>query len=630
MLAAGMVLAGCSDDLDENGGGGNNVLDGETSFVKVALNLPSTSGSSFRASNSANDQFNDGVAGEYAVNDVILALFYGTSETVATLGYATEITNPSWTDDVDNDNVTRYTSAVTEIPKPADNANVYALAIVNGKKSGHFSVSNGTLTFNRKSNTPATVTTLASFYAAADTMVVDTSKIAHAGSDPNFLMLNAPVSNMPGTTASMSNDQKVTTLVQLPIFDTEEEATAGGATDIYVERAVAKVTVLLSGDGASTGNMYINAPETSYHQLSVHFDGWVLQRTNKKMFAVRNVYSTTSNEYAIPTSNPAWEGWKSLYADSEVNRFFGELSGPYRVYWGIDPNYFSKATADGSPKLAEEFNIWVEGTNEPTDDDGWAKFSSTSETYPLYCAENTSTSANMLRNQMTSVLLKTKIGTEGDLLYVGNTKNPEKYSKTQFIEEATQALNDAGLGLQGDSVLVFKELDAGITIPGEGTDKKSVKDLIGKIKPAEEGTTSTSGLRADTGIDEISDERAAAILSALAGSSGSIQYFKDGVAYYQTTFIKHFGDDPTKFENASDSGDEDSEVDGGTYNDADHLGRYGVLRNNWYELTITGVTGPGSPTIPKDPEEPVDATHSYINAQINILSWAKRQQDVEL
>ena len=45
MLAAGMVLAGCSDDLDENGGGGNNVLDGETSFVKVALNLPSTSGS---------------------------------------------------------------------------------------------------------------------------------------------------------------------------------------------------------------------------------------------------------------------------------------------------------------------------------------------------------------------------------------------------------------------------------------------------------------------------------------------------------------------------------------------------------------------------------------------------------
>ena len=56
-----------------------------------------------------------------------------------------------------------------------------------------------------------------------------------------------------------------------------------------------------------------------------------------------------------------------------------------------------------------------------------------------------------------------------------------------------------------------------------------------------------------------------------------------------------------------------------------------MLRNNWYELNITSVSGPGEPEIPEpeDPDRP-DGTHSFINAQINILSWAKRTQDVEL
>ena len=47
-------------------------------------------------------------------------------------------------------------------------------------------------------------------------------------------------------------------------------------------------------------------------------------------------------------------------------------------------------------------------------------------------------------------------------------------------------------------------------------------------------------------------------------------------------------------------------------------------------MTIPKVSGPGEPEIPVIPDEPVDKKHSFINAEINILSWAKRTQDVEL
>ena len=92
--------------------------------------------------------------------------------------------------------------------------------------------------------------------------------------------------------------------------------------------------------------------------------------------------------------------------------------------------------------------------------------------------------------------------------------------------------------------------------------------------------------------------------------------------YYYTSLIQHFGDVPTKVDGTIN--------DLTDYKEEMHLGRYGVLRNNWYELNITSVGGPGEPEIPKVPSEPADGTEGYINATINILSWAKRQQDVEL
>ena len=100
---------------------------------------------------------------------------------------------------------------------------------------------------------------------------------------------------------------------------------------------------------------------------------------------------------------------------------------------------------------------------------------------------------------------------------------------------------------------------------------------------------------------------------------GKIRYYKNGDNYYKTTLIRHF-----------------QESDGVTYepNEGEyqekHLGRYGVVRNNWYELKIKSISGPGEPEVDNPGEEIDDDEEGYINCQINVLSWAKRQQDVDL
>ena len=72
-----------------------------------------------------------------------------------------------------------------------------------------------------------------------------------------------------------------------------------------------------------------------------------------------------------------------------------------------------------------------------------------------------------------------------------------------------------------------------------------------------------------------------------------------------------------------------------SYSSADQdkyfLGRYGVVRNNWYNLNIQSVRKIGSP-IPVTPDDtPDDEIENYLSVKIHILSWAKRTtQSVDL
>ena len=103
------------------------------------------------------------------------------------------------------------------------------------------------------------------------------------------------------------------------------------------------------------------------------------------------------------------------------------------------------------------------------------------------------------------------------------------------------------------------------------------------------------------------------------------------MAYYKV-LIKHFGDDETPLP-ATVAGTGYNDIYGST--DAnrirDFLGRYSVVRNNWYNIDLTGIKHIGKPSVPEIPTDtPDDEIDSYLKVRINVLSWAKRTQSVVL
>ena len=124
----------------------------------------------------------------------------------------------------------------------------------------------------------------------------------------------------------------------------------------------------------------------------------------------------------------------------------------------------------------------------------------------------------------------------------------------------------------------------------------------------------------------------------LAAAVGTINKYQAGETYY-TAYIRHFDDTEVPALDAEITGDPDDQVDtpekdvyDNDYqgNEEYYLGRWGMLRNNWYQVTINSISGPGSADIPSREPVPDDNVNYYLSVDVNVLSWAIRQQGVDL
>lgn len=110
-------------------------------------------------------------------------------------------------------------------------------------------------------------------------------------------------------------------------------------------------------------------------------------------------------------------------------------------------------------------------------------------------------------------------------------------------------------------------------------------------------------------IQNVKNERGANAFTNLTESfsSNGINFYLDGLCYY-TVLIRHFNDGqvPTLMD----------------------YGRYGVVRNNVYRLTIRNIIGPGQPVIDKPGTDP-DDDDTWVAADIEMLPWYVRNQEVE-
>ncbi len=573
-----LMLGACSSEDGLNLGNGSSVAQGEKGYISFSLNLPAVKG----MANRANDVFDDGDAAEYNVKDATLLLFSGANEGEATFAGAYPLSLTDGTSDGDNITTTyQITQAVT---KPTgNNDKVYAMVVINGKAGNVLTENNSTWSIKgQELNATTKYKDLAG--AAYNLSNTDVANIASTTGDGCFLMTNAPLYTKAGGVSNPTGGsvQTLTEINPNNIFTTKEEAKANPAANVYVERAVAKVTVTGNTTGTQAGGNIAN----------YEIKGWTLDVTNQSSYLVRNVNDAD---------------WWSLKANG-VNdyRFVGAAAvadGLYRTYWGIDPNYSNGGTFTTQAGTTPT-NLKTVGAND-------------------YCLENTFNLTQMKDDQTTRVIVAAALdldgnGTADDFYVLDNDKS----NTTLTLEGITNTVKAAYLA-NGTVVNLLKEnLSGGASIGAEDLDVTFDQKATtgGYVTVTEITIKDASASKFKTGaIPEGLQAANNDAIIADVNAAHKIAYYKGGVSYYPV-MIKHFGDDLTPWSNG--------EVYGS--NNADFLGRYGVLRNNWYSINVTGIKSIGDPEVPKVYGTPDDPSESWISVTINILSWAKRSQSVDL
>uniref|UniRef100_UPI0040299E73 Mfa1 family fimbria major subunit n=1 Tax=Prevotella sp. TaxID=59823 RepID=UPI0040299E73 len=381
-----------------------------------------------------------------------------------------------------------------------------------------------------------------------------------------------------------------TTLVDIKkVYASREQAQANSATVVYVERGLAKVTMK---DFSSSG--YTIADGNTYAGDKVEIKNWKLDVTNKSTFPVHQLGSVSIDYPGIWSNDRFFDGTNTTFK---------------RVYWGIDPNYSNNelfAPAKTALKNCQDnFNMI---TNAQVD-------GKAGDANPQYCLENTFNLANMKQGQTTRVVFKAvytpKTFTSGETFYkVANNTAVwhEADLEQQILTLAIKAMkitDPTELGKYGVDLSKGSDISgvAGQHLIQEANITYSGTPADSKVKPAIVNTINEKlGLKEEGG-------------KIITG----ISTYLNGEAYYIAR-IKHFNElTPWTAGTAY-----------GTDN-ASFLGRYGVLRNNWYELSVKSISNLGYPEVPEvKPETPDDENDKYINVEVKILDWAKRSQQIEL
>ena len=269
-----------------------------------------------------------------------------------------------------------------------------------------------------------------------------------------------------------------------------------------------------------------------------------------------------------------------------------------------DPNWTKLVlAADGTGTAADAFN-WLHNEEAYT----WlAPGAST------YCHENTMEAAAQDYNNTTKMVIKAQFAPTGVTL-------GESWFRV------------------GGVIMTFKELNTSYK-DASAIDKKKYEAFLDKLlnvvdKDGNIITARTKGWKGEgkatevtlADLDAVSDGgyKAATVKNQTIDGNDTnmylIEYYQESVCYYDVN-IKH-----------------DNRVD------AKLLGRWGMVRNNWYTLTVNKITKPGKPYIPDptdpditdptnpDPEKPTpdDQDAAFISVSIAVNNWTTWSQGVDL
>lgn len=406
-----------------------------------------------------------------------------------------------------------------------------------------------------------------------------TPSVDDLAADNDFYMANAPLKGTASPTTLVTIDKE-------NIYSSKEKAEAGtSAATVYVERGVAKMSV----NDPKIKTVIDKATDTST-KSTVEFNNWALDITNKKTYAVHNIDGLSKDFPAIWTTP----------------RFIGTNS---RVYWGKDPNYnlehLNKTDKEAERETEFNFINATSGINKTF-------------TESAYCLENTFNLANMYQGQTTRVIFKATYTPTDDAGNPLADKDGTFYTIGNMTTILKEAALETAVNTAATSVLPGCTVDY-TNLKQEGSHVitlADIKDSTGTTLVADKVYSGKTGTKI---VKEINDKLGLIDGAGHAEAMVGINTYAQGVTYYIAR-VKHFGS------LTSWSSGESYGTDNGKY-----LGRYGMLRNNWYELEVGNVYGPGYPGVPPvDPNQPDDENEKYLSVSVKILSWAKRSDIVDL
>lgn len=406
-----------------------------------------------------------------------------------------------------------------------------------------------------------------------------TPSVDDLAADNDFYMANAPLKGTASPTTLVTIDKE-------NIYSTKEKAEVGtSAATVYVERGVAKMSVT-----DPTTKTVIDKATNNPTKSTVEFNNWALDITNKKTYAVHNIDGLSTDFSAIWTTP----------------RFIGTNS---RVYWGKDPNYnldnLNKTDKEAEREAEFNFIKATSGINKTF-------------TESAYCLENTFNLANMYQGQTTRVIFKATYAPKDDTGKSLAEPDGTFYTIGNMTTILKAAALETAVNTAATSVLPGCTVDY-TNLKQEGSHVitlADIKDSTGTTLVADKVYSGKTGTEI---VKEINDKLGLIDGAGHAEAMVGINTYAQGVTYYIAR-VKHFGS-LTPW-NSGESYRTDN---------VKYLGRYGMLRNNWYDLTVGNVYGPGYPGVPPvDPNQPDDENEKYLSVSVKILSWAKRSQKVDL
>ncbi len=603
-----LVCAGfsaCTNDDIVATTGTQKVFDGDVAYMTVRIN---DVGSSTRATEG---NYSTGTAAEYAVNDAYF-YFYDEAGVYVSQAEVWDGGTPTSDDPGANNNIEFKGETVIILEGLSEKGYPKYVVTVLNQPSGF---------------TPGT------------TLAEMSEKLADASAEG--IMQGTNTYFTMSTSSYVPEDASadyyfVTELTEDDFFSEPIDMEEVVPVDIYVERLAAKVGVDVSEDLSNT-TITTDDGRTLY-KLNETVAGAPNEETDEDGEGAQDIYveivgwginATAKHSNIVKDINPEW-------TDTELG-FTWNIPGDYRSYWGRSYNY-GLGSIDDFPTTSGGAS-YVAGEGELLND--YLNYISLETTNDVastaYCTENTNTPALLASKNssaITSVLLKAIVCDEnGDPIDMVRYQG-ELFTNAAYLDYVMDELNQNGeinvyTAAEEDGATIYTQID-GSYIELAKTDGTTTRydGYVVVVSNDEAWTEDTYYYNTGT-----FDSDGNPVFEAYASVAAAEEYVEEALEVFNAAhlYVNAFTGGEMYYNIPIEHLNNNAAEAGAAYPLLE--ANYGVVRNHWYNLTITALENVGKGIY--DPDEVIipnndDEQFYYVGANINILSWKLVSQDVAL